>query len=144
MIYPIPPGLWCVPSVLVALTGAPWDAVIHPALNRHNSRSAKAGDTLTGLVTGATISAALATLDELGYTARRYRGAHPHALVASWAAKAAARYPGRTLLLFTPQHALVASKGRVYDNHAPHGPAGADHPYARTRVESVYLVERRL
>lgn len=143
LIHPIPPNLWCVPSALVALTGAPWDSVIHPALNRHNPRSVKTGDTLTGLVVGATTQAALATLAELGYTTRRYRGDNPHAQVCTWAARAAIKYPGRALLLFTTTHALVAADGRVYDNHAPHGPPGAEHPYARTRVADAYLVEHR-
>lgn len=137
-LHPILPGLWCVPSALYALTGADPLSVIHPALNRHTPRA----DSLLGLVTGASISAALATLAELGYTARRYRADITRAHVATWAARSRDKYPDRAVLLFTSTHALVAQNGCVYDNWSPHGPEGAAHPYAKTPVVSAFLVEK--
>jgi len=32
MVYPIPPGLFCVPSAIIALTGADLESVVIPAL----------------------------------------------------------------------------------------------------------------
>lgn len=135
-LHAIPPGLWCVPSALAAITGADVESVIHPALNRHGHE-----DTLTGLVTGVYRHVTLAALEELGWVARRYKGRAGK--VAALAALSAQRWPGHTLLVFTTQHALVVRDGRVYDSWAPHGPAGADHPYADEPVNGCYLVQRR-
>ena len=82
-------------------------------------------------------------VQRLGYVTRRYRGPAANSSLRAWARRTAERYPGRPLLLFTATHALVAQDGRVYDNHAPHGPPGREHPYARTRVTDAFLVERR-
>jgi len=137
-LHQIPPGLWCVPSALVAITGQPWDAVIHPALNRHGG-----SDVLTEVVTGATLSAARAVLDELGYDSRRYRGANPHATVKTWARLSLEKYPGRVLLVGVSNHVVVVSDGRVYDSWSPHGPSGDEHPFATARATHVYLVKRK-
>jgi hypothetical protein len=141
-LHPIPPDLWCVPSALAALTGVDAASVLHPALNRHGPKhSVPWCRSITAPVTGATVAAALATLNELGFTARRYRGPNPHAQIRTWASRAQTHYPGRSLLVFTATHALVVQDGQVYDSWVPYGAQGADHPFSHTRAESAYLVE---
>ncbi len=134
-LHPIPPGLWCVPAALVAITGADFASVVHPALNRHGHASS-----LTSMVVGSTIRAALATLGELGYSARRYKRGDVRAHVATWAARSR-KYPGRSLFVGVPGHVMVIQDGRVFDTWTPHGEVGALHPYARTTVTAAYLVE---
>jgi hypothetical protein len=135
-LHPIPPGLWCVPSALVAITGADFASVIHPALNRHARN-----DTLTGVVTASTMAAARATLVELGYKVRPYKHAKL-GTVATWAKRSVELYPGRVLMLAVPQHVVIIKDGRVYDSWTPHGAPGATHPYTKDRVHNVWLVER--
>jgi hypothetical protein len=134
-LHPIPPGLWCVPSALVAITGADFATVIHPALNRHGHAAS-----LTSMVVESTMRAALATLRELGYTPRCYKHGDLRAHVATWARRSA-HYPGRTLLIGVPGHVMVIQDGRVYDSWTPHGELGAAHPYGKTTVTSAHLVE---
>ena len=135
-LHPIPPGLWCVPSALVCLTGAPWDAVIHPALNRHGGES-----DLTDIVVGARLSVAVEVLDELGYRCRAYRGTNPHALVRTWAKLSKEKYPGHALFVRVVGHVLVVKDGLIYDNHSPHGAAGDKHTFSNTKSTHVYLVQ---
>lgn len=136
-LHPIPPGLWCVPSALVCLTGQPWDAVIHPAINRHG------GDPeILDTVTGVPIRVTLAVLSELGYRSRAYRGSNPHATLKTWARLSKEKYPGRALLVRVPEHVVVVKDGRVYDSWQPHGPIGEDHPWKNARARNVYLIER--
>lgn len=136
-IHPIPPGYWCVPSAIIALTGEDGQSVVQPAINRH----AKAYG-LLDLVVGVSMPTARAVLEELGYRVRAYRGAKLRAHLATWARRSAERYPGRALLVATRDHALVVSDGRVYDTFTPAGAAGARHPYARTTVVWAALVEK--
>lgn len=136
-LHPIPPGLYCVPSAIAAITGAPVEAVIFPALNRAMARR----DTLVGTVAGVPARAIEDALAELGYRVRQYRGDRLRAHVATWAERSADRYPGRVLLLCTRTHCLVVMDGKVYDNHLPHGPLGHLHPYAKTTVVYAALVE---
>lgn len=132
-LYPIPPGFFCVPSALLALTGADYQSVIFPALNR-----AADGDRLLDAVGPAYRAAALRVLNELGYACRPAREP-TRRTVATWSARKYA-WP---LLLFVRRHVVVAYRERVFDNHAPHGPAAAEHPYARSIVEAAYLVQKR-
>lgn len=140
-LHPIPPGLYCVPAALVAITGEPVAAVIFPTLNR-----LACTPTLIETVAGVQVSAVEAALQELGYRVCRYKSgaAGPlRARVSTWARRSSERYSGKVLLLCTRTHCLVALDGRVYDNHMPHGPLGEDHSWARTVVTYAALVERR-
>ena len=137
VIFPIPPGLFCVPSALVALTGADIESVINPALNR-----AARAETLTGAVGPAQLNHMLAALNELGYDCRRARDTHRHK-VATWAQTTLSRAYPRPLLLRVRGHVLVAFRGRVYDSIMPHGPRGVDHPYAGTVVTDAFLIQSR-
>ena len=142
-IHPIPPGLFCVPAAIRALTGEPLEAVIVPALNRHMG-SEHLGDTVAGVNTS---RVGTAVLRELRYDVRPYRtgsAAGPLRVhLATWARRSRDRWPGRTLLLTTSGHCLVALDGVVYDNWMPHGVPGAEHPYAKTTVRWAALVEKR-
>ena len=138
MIHPIPPGLWCVPSALVAITGEPFDAVIHPALNRHGR-----ADMLTEMVTASSMSAAIATLQELRYRVLRYKKPDLHAKVSVWAQRSKERYPGRILFVSVERHCVVICDGRVYDSWTPHGEVGERHPYRDDKAYDVYLVEAK-
>jgi hypothetical protein len=136
-IFPIVPGLFCVPSALVALTGADFASVIFPALNR-----AARADTLTGAVAGAFIRDTLTVLDEMGYDCRRAK-AKERRKVMSWAKLSADRNYPYPLLLHVRSHVVVAFQGKVFDNHMPHGPIGHDHPFAHSIVMDAYLVQPR-
>ena len=137
-LHQIPPGLWCIPAALVAITGQPWDAVIHPALNRHGR-----ADMLTDVVTATYFSTALDVLDELGYRCRRYCGTNPNATVRTWARLSLEKYPGRVLFVGVPKHVVVVKDGRVYDSWDPHGSEGSAHPWGTARATQVYLVDKR-
>ena len=134
-LHPIPPGLWCVPSALVAITGADWESVIHPSLNRHGGAGS-----LTAMVVGTTMQCAKAVLVELGYTVRPYKHAERHTL-ATWAERSLELYPGRVLLIGVPEHAVVVKDGRVFDTWTPHGGPGGTHPFASDTAITVWLVE---
>ena len=148
MIHPIPQGYYCVPSALIALTGADPSSVIVPAINRHS------GDrSLLEAPAGVNVNrVAEAVLAELGYAVRRYRhdGAAGKlaARVSTWATRSL-RYPGRSILLTTrhsrrePGHALVVADGLIYDNHLPAGAAPMAHPFSAAIVDYAALVERR-
>lgn len=143
MIHPILNGYFCVPSALMALTGAEPASVLIPAINRHDRNAS-----LTDNVGAVGLRAAEAVLAELGYAARRYRKPDLRARLRTWAERSR-RYPGRPIMVCTsgsnrtPGHCLVLQDGRVYDNHTPVGCAGADHPFARCLVDYVALVEPR-
>lgn len=138
--YPIMPGGWCIPSAIQCLTGADYESVIHPSLNRHSGAAEMRG--LLSMVTGVVMNVAVLSLRELGCHVRRYRGDSLGSHVATWARRSADRYPGRALLIATRSHALVIKDGRVYDNHLPAGAAGEDHPFAKCPVVWCALVER--
>lgn len=142
-VHPILPGAYCVPSALQALTGADYESVIMPALNR-----AARNSTLLGPVGPAHMSDAYVALRDMGYAVRRYRSDAPggalRARLRTWAARSSERYPGRAFLVGTCRHALVVADGLVYDTFTPHGGPGAAHPYANDIVVSVALVERTL
>lgn len=136
-LHAIPPGLWCVPSALAAITGADVESVLHPALNRHGCEPS-----LTDIVVGVYRHVTLDVLWELGYAARRYKGKRRQH-VSTIARMSAERWAGHTVLVFTNEHALVVRDGRVFDNHMPHGPTGKDHPYSAAPIEACYLIERK-
>jgi hypothetical protein len=142
-VHPIPPGLFCVPSALCALTGQHPTAVIVPAINRHDRNAS-----LTDNVAGVHLTAAEAVLAELGYAVRKYRHGDLRARVSTWAERSL-RYPGRPLLLATtggrrsPGHALVVADGKIYDNHLPAGAAPRAHPFSNCLVDYAVLVEKR-
>lgn len=135
--HPIPPGLWCVPSALVAITGEPFDSVIHPALNRHGGKK-----TLTDMVVASSVPAAIATLQELRYRVLRYTKLG-RSTVAKFAALSVTRFPGKVFFVHVPEHVLAVKDGRVYDSWTPHGEPGASHPFNTAPVDAAYLVERR-
>ena len=141
MIHPIPPGLFCVPSALAAITGAPVEAVIVPALNRHMKSQG-----LLDTVPGVHMHVAHAVLEELGYSVRPYKSgasAGPlRAHVATWAARSL-RWPGRPVLVSTWDHALVIHDGFVHDSWEPRGVLGSEHPFAKTTVVRASLIERK-
>lgn len=134
-IFPIPSGLFCVPSAIAALTGADWASVIFPALNR-----AAQADTLTGAVGGVRMEHTIAALTEMGYDCRPAKAAGRRKVM-SWAKQTAERNYPYPLLLRVAQHVVVAYQGRVYDNHMPHGPIGADHPFAHSIVMTAHLIQ---
>lgn len=139
-IHPIKSGAYCVPSAIQALTGADYESVIHPALNRHAHRA-----NILELVGAERMPVAVAVLEELGYAVRRYKGTDSlRAHVTTWAKRALARYPGRALLVATRGHALVVQDGKVYDTAAPFGVPAPTHPYAKSTVVWAALVEKRM
>jgi len=138
-LFPIPPGYYCVPSAIAALTGADPESVIVPAINRHaRARS------LLGAPAGVRMSVARAVLTELGCGVRPYRDGAPagplRAQVRTWAARSL-RWSGRPVLIATAGHALVVLDGRVHDNHAPLGAEPDAHPFGRSVVRDAMLVE---
>lgn len=136
VLFRIPPGLYCVPTALVAITGKDYESVIWPALNRHGHKPL-----LNNPVEGATMQAATKTLEELGYTVRKYidKKEKPlRAQVRTWAK----RFPNHTILIATDRHCLVLRDGRVFDTYHPHGPAAKDHTYARSIVTWAALVRK--
>ena len=142
MIYPIPPGLFCIPSALCALTGRDPVAVITPALNRHSKHQ-----WLHDVVTAEFTHVAVAVLEELGYYVRPYKdnaeGGQLRVTIKTWARRSAERWPGRTLLVTTAKHALVICDGTVYDTWEPMGRPGDQHPFSRTIVDWAALVEKK-
>jgi len=136
--HPIPPGLWCVPSALVAITGDDWQSVIQPALNRHGGAS-----TLTGMVVESTMRAAIATLQERGYKVMRCKTLGPGRRrldkVAAWAA---AKFPGESFLIGAVEHAMAMCDGRIYDSWTPHGAPAAEHAWSTASVLELYLVRK--
>ncbi len=142
MTYPIPPGLFCVPSAIIALTGADPVSVIVPAINRHSGYKLGLHDTPGGVRP----SVMKSVLEELGCRVRPYKdgaAAGPlGAQIKTWASRSLERWPGRNILVCTRTHALVISDGKVYDTWMPHGVTGDDHPFAKTTVVWAALVER--
>jgi hypothetical protein len=137
LLYAIPPGLYCVPSALVAITGRDYESVIWPALNRHSGKPY-----LLGPIDGVYMHAAATALEELGYHVRQYKDKKEKPLraqVRTWAK----RFPDHTILLATDKPCLVARGGRVFDTYHPHGPAAEDHTYARTMVTWAALVQKK-
>lgn len=143
MIYPIPPGLFCVPSAIVALTGADVMSVVVPAINRHGR--CKRG--LLETPAGVRVSVMTAVLEELGCRVRPYRSdaeaGQLRAHVATWAIRSSERWPDRNVLVTTTDHALVVHNGVVYDSWMPHGVPGVDHPFAKTTVTWAALVQKK-
>ncbi len=141
MIYPIPPGLFCVPAAIVALTGADIESVVVPAINRHSGYKYGLHDTVPGV----TMGIATKVLNELGYNVRNYRvkDGSKNAHISTWATRSKERWPDRAILVATKSHCLVIYNGRVYDNWSPHGPTGDKHPFANTTVVWAALIQRR-
>ncbi len=142
MIHPIPPGLFCVPSAIVALTGADPVSVVVPAINRHSGYKLGLLDTPAGVRPSVFVK----VLEELGYNVRQYKSdaasGRLRAHVATWTERSK-KWPGRNVLVSTGGHALVISDGTVYDSWMPHGVSGSEHPFAATTVKWAALVERR-
>lgn len=144
-LHPILPGGWCVPSAIQCLTGADYESVIHPAINRHATRLRRETPDLLDLVVGTDVEyVARAVLEEMGCDVRQYRGIviPLHSQIRTWAKYSLEKYHSRALLVTVRGHALVIKDGRVYDTHAPHGAPGDEHPHARCRVTWCALVER--
>jgi hypothetical protein len=132
MIHPIPPGLTCVPAAVAALTGAPLDCVVLPALNRH-SRSAL----LHAAPGGLHMHAAEAALREMGFRVLRLHDPGRHKV--SWWARQELSHP---ILIATQTHAMVIDHAMVYDTFTPVGCPGDRHPYAKDIVTYVTQVRR--
>jgi hypothetical protein len=146
MIHPIPPGYYCVPSALIALTGRDPASVIVPALNRHGAGD---GRSLLEAPAGVRMDVARRVLEELGFTVRRYRSdaasGKLSSRVSAWARRSE-RYPGRPLLISTSgrdAHCLVVQDGQIYDNHVPVGAGPGRHPFRNATVDGAFLVEKR-
>lgn len=133
-IYPIPPNLYCVPSVIIALTGEDLLSRVMPALNR-----AQGNNTLLGTVAGVRTSHFEEALQELGYRVARYKKPDLRARLTTWAK----RYPQLALLVCTRSHALVLHEGRVYDTSTPHGAPAAEHPYAGSIITYAATVRKK-
>lgn len=143
MIYPIPPGLFCVPAAIVALTGADIESVVVPAINRHSGYKLGLHDTVSAV----RITVIEAVLKELGCNVRLYKmdaeAGSKNAHIATWAKRSKERWPNKTVIVATHEHCMVICNGRVYDNWSPHGPIGEHHPFAKTTVTWAALVEKR-
>ncbi len=135
MIHPVPPGLYCVPSAVCALTGEDPTSVVLPALNRAAHRCSLLADPGPTLV-----SDALVALAELGYVARRARSTLVHHRVRWWTERAVKRRYASPLLLAVRRHAVVAWAGLVVDNHVPAGCLPAEHPFGNAVVVDAWLV----
>jgi len=137
MIYPISPGLFCVPAAIQAITGEDLLSVIVPALNR-----AQENETLLGTVAGVRSSTYIEALQLMGYVVSRYKDRVDQPLRAqlkTWAK----RFPSRPLLVATRGHAMALYEGRVFDTFTPHGAPVTEHPFARDVVVSVLSVRKR-
>ncbi len=144
MIHPIPPGLFCVPAAIVAITGASVQTVVVPAINRHSGYKLGLLDTPAGVRP----SVMEAVLQELGCRIRPYKmeaeAGKLRAHVATWAIRSKERWPGRSILICTTAHCMAVSSGLVYDNWMPHGAPGDQHPFAKTVVTYAALIEPRI
>jgi len=135
MVYPIPPGLFCVPSAIIALTGADLESVVIPALNR-----AQETPYLRGPIAGVSVPCIEAVLRELRCKVRHYKSGNLRAPLSTWATRSL-KYPGRTLLVCTVGHALVIADGKIYDTYTPYGEAGDRHPCSHDTVVYAALIE---
>lgn len=141
-LHRIPPGLFCVPAAIYAIAGEDIQSVIMPAINRHmDGKRANIHDTVSGVP----IHVAAAVLEERGYNVRKYKdGSASGALrahISTWA-KRSMQWNGRPLLVATKTHCLVIQDGKVHDSWMPFGCAGEKHPFAKTTVVYVALVEK--
>ena|SRR5579859_1255668 len=132
--YPIPPGLFCVPAAICAITGEDLLSRVMPALNR-----AQGNRMILGTVAGVRQHDTEAALQELGYRVFRYRKPNVRARLTTWAW----RYPNTPLLVSTRGHMLVLHEGRVFDTQAPHGAPAAEHPYAHAIVFYAAQVQKK-
>lgn len=133
----IPPGLYCVPAALYAITGNDIESVIFPALNR-----AAGSDWQQMPVGAASMASAARALVEMGWNVRPYK----HSLIQklfTWGEWSRSKYPGRILLLATGDHALVALDGLLHDTLCPHGIPAWQHEDAHCRVIWAAIVEQR-
>lgn len=143
MIHPIPPGLFCAPSAICAITGADPISVVVPAINRHSGYKLGLLDTPSAVRP----SVMQSVLEELRYRVRPYKGVDAaagalRAQTATWATRSKERWPGRNILVCSKTHAMVICDGVVYDSWTPHGVPGKDHPFAKTTVVWAALVEK--
>lgn len=137
-LYDVPPGPYCVPAALVALTGRDLTSVILPALNRHAGNGTffdDVGPTNTRRV-------AVPALQEMGYRVFAHgkieRGDERPTLRA-----VANRYPSRRMLATVKGHALAILDGRVWDTATPYGAPVEDHPDRDRRVTGLWIVEKK-
>jgi hypothetical protein len=142
-LHKIPCGLYCVPAALYAITGADLQSVIVPALNRHMyKKNANLFDTPAGVKR----IDYEAVLNELGYHARRYKdgsvSGNLRVHVATWANRSL-KWPNNPLLASTNDHCLVIQNGKVWDNHAPLGCDGKEHPFAKTIVVQIAMIQKK-
>ncbi len=136
MMHSIPPGLYCVPAAIAAITGADLESVIFPALNRADKEG-----WLCGPVEGIHINNTQKALEQMGWNVRRYKHKLPATLLAL-TKMSKQRWPGKRLLVATKDHMLAVLDGQVYDTFTPFGGEGAIHPFARDRVWFPALIER--
>ncbi len=139
--YHVPPGLYCVPSAICALTGADLESVVLPALNR----AQKAG-WLLGPVDGVRTNEAEKALDDMGWHVRRHKGAGSRKLF-TWAVLSGTVYRDKRLLVATRDHMLALVNGKVYDTFTPYGleavAGGQRHPYHHAIVTYVALLQEK-
>lgn len=139
--FPIPPGLYCVPSAIIALTGAEPHSVVFPALNR-----VQKSPWMHGPVGGVHIHHTKEALGQMGWNVREHKGTGMHegrARLKTWALRSGGRYKGLRLLVATTDHMLALYDGKVYDCNTPYGGDGAKHAYANDTVRWAAVIEKK-
>jgi hypothetical protein len=139
-LYPIPRGLSCIPSALVAITGLDHWTVIYPLLlDYYPAGGVKLAN--DGAVAKARDGVALDILDRLGFDCQAMPGG-PQPLSA-WSRRSEARYPARVFLISFETHVAVLRQGMVFDNISPRGCAGIWHERRDEEVEVAHWVASR-
>ena len=134
---PIPPGIFCVPAIIVGITGADLESVVYPSLNRNDPRN---HEWLHGPVNGVHTHTILKVLEEMGWQVRRYRDRARRSQVMTWAKLSKERWPGEKILLLTNDHALAVEDGLVYDTFTPYGGHPERHSFRKDIVILAALV----
>ena len=130
-LHPIPPGFFCVPSAICAITGEDALSVVVPALNRHNREN-----TLLEQIVGVHVRHAHSVLRELGYEVRRSVG--PERTVSAWGKL----FSQEIVLAAAEEHCVIIHDGRVFDTWTPHGEPASNHPFHDAKVWSAVLVRK--
>jgi len=134
-LHPIPPGLYCVPAALCAITGLDMRQVIAPAIRRIEPVHGSGNPTLVWLSTLITV------LCEQGYGLRWVETS----VQPLWTLTGC--FPEDEVLLISiadppGAHVAVAQGARIYDSIAPEGMAAHEHPLSLNDVNHVAVVNR--
>jgi len=138
-VFSIPPGIYCVPATMCALTGLDLTGQIMPAIAK-----AEQNESLLGVAAGVYIRDFERAMGYLGYSIHVHKTAgSDNKQLRTWAGLSAEKYPGKRLAVSTRGHMMALVDGKVYDTFTPYGEIGAKHPYARDIVKYVSLIERK-